>query len=177
MAKFLTSLKRIQPNRPRNIHGNGEIKLDLRGGYPGFSFRFGYPHFVPFTSTINILDKDAYHPLRAKVQRRYDNIDQSIMWPSFLASVKNFEKGILRSVYRKRLRKAFKEALKAEGLDGNGRKLDDYGKVIPGELSPIRGSILFQIEPGFEGVSSSNMQASCVKVIKRVSTVWVDANR
>jgi hypothetical protein len=128
-------------------------------------------------STKKVLESHGDHPFKAKFQRRYDHIDNMVIWPSFNSALVDFRKGILRSIYRKRLRKAFFAALRGEGLDHNGRKLDDSGYIIPGIASPIRGSIRFMLLPGFPDVTISQLEADCTKVIRRVASKWAEVEK
>jgi hypothetical protein len=155
---------------PTKSNGN----LFLRGLYPGFSFVFAYPHFVPFSATKTILESHGDHPLKARYKRRYDHIDSPLLWPSFNSTVRDFKKGIVRSVYQKRLRRAFFAALREEGLDSNGRKLDASGNIIPDIPSPIRGSIMFTLLPTFPDRSTGELKADCTKVIKKLASKWID---
>jgi hypothetical protein len=151
-----------------------DANLSLRGSYPGFSFFFAYPHFVPFSVTKTVLESPGDHPLKARYKQRYDHIDSSLLWPSFNSMVRDFKKGILRSVYQKRLKQAFFAALREEGLDSNGRKLDASGNIIPDIPSPIRGSIMFTVLPTFSDRSPDELKADCTKVIKRLASKWID---
>jgi len=166
-----------QSNQLRHLRTDGHINLSLRGAYPGFSFTFAYPHFVPLNSTKKVLENYGDHPFKAKFQRRYDHIDSAIMWPSFTSSLMDFRKGIQRSIYRKRLRRAFFAALLGEGLDHNGRKLDDSGCIIPGVASPIRGSIKLTLLPGFPDLTTSELEVNCTKVIRRVASKWAEVEK
>jgi hypothetical protein len=148
-----------------------EIQLQIHGGYPGFSFRFGYPHFVPLSSTVLILEKKD-HPLRAKYKRQYENIDPNVMWPCFTAPLKGFKQGILRSHYRRQLRKVFTAALHEKGLDRNGRWIEESGMPAKHMSSPIRGTILFMITQDLPGIPNSDLHKSCIKVIERVENEW-----
>jgi hypothetical protein len=173
------SLCSFQPKR--HVHNNSNDKLSMRGSYLGFSFKYDYPHVIPLAKTAQIFGeshndngdiKSLTTPLAGQIRRRYDNIDPSVMWSTFVSSKSAFEKGIMRSLHRKRLRRAFFAALEDQRLDRNGMPLDEIGRPIPGAKSPIRGSIVLRVLPNFPGVPMSTLKANCVKVIKQLSGNW-----
>jgi hypothetical protein len=163
----------IRSSLDRSAHtlAKNKFQLKVRGSYPGFHFRFAYPHFVPLSPTLAVLEKKD-HPLRAKFQRRYDNMDPNVMWACFTARVKDFKQGIVRSHYRRQLRRVFNSVLRERGLDRNGRAIIETGPLFSNVPSPIRGTILFSITSDFPDTPPQDLRKSCTKVIERIEGEW-----
>lgn len=160
------ALRRVLPGTSSNQTPAGGIvqgisKTFIEKKYPGFIVQYHHPHIIPIPSTFKSQDREI-HPLKAKVQRRYQNIDSGLLWAAFTASTKHFESGIVGSKSRKRLRHAFKAAMTAHNLDWNGRKLDLSGQVLLNTQSPIKGTLIFTARPEILKVSMDELKQACL---------------
>ncbi|KAL4917754.1 hypothetical protein BDW62DRAFT_183268 [Aspergillus aurantiobrunneus] len=90
-----------------------------------------------------------YHPIRPKIKHMYDNRDPNTLW--WRVTTSNIDgKRVLRSRAARKARAAFKQELKAQGFDAEGRKMDSDtadSAVKNGLTGNMTGSLQMVLTP------------------------------
>ncbi|KAI1913418.1 hypothetical protein LOZ61_002750 [Ophidiomyces ophidiicola] len=105
-----------------------------------FQTFFAADNLVPYIGARYIADFD--HPIRPKVVHTYLNRERGILWWSVVDGSLVVRKGVVRSFWARRVRRAFRTALEQRGYDAEGRKLirDTKGNVVAKEKS-LKGTL------------------------------------
>ncbi|KAI5291724.1 hypothetical protein KEM54_001256 [Ascosphaera aggregata] len=116
-----------------------------------------------------------FHPLKPKIQHAYATRERGILWWNVLHGEINSEKKRTRSVFLRKTRQAFIDALKARNFDAQGRRLANGSDTVLDEnrYSWLKGTLEIRLRKGILQASQETIEVQAgliVDAIKRPPT-------
>jgi hypothetical protein len=146
-------------NFPKPIF-RSSFKADIRyNQFSGFIANY-YRDNIAGTFAYHVAS-DGRNPKTAQVRQRWENRDRNSLWWFVFCSNEHYPKAVFRVHQKRRLRQAFKNALKEKGWDEEGRPITSAAKLE----RTIKGSVHLAVNPGLSTVKFDDLQNQCSALI------------
>lgn len=128
-----------------------------------FSVIYCRENHIPYVAARYIKDYD--HPITPKIVHMYQNREQGILWWTVVIGALITRKSVVRSYYARRIKVAFRTALKERGYDAAGRRVvrDKEGNVVE-KVKVLKGTMELRMGLGLMNSTPDSVleQARCL---------------
>jgi hypothetical protein len=98
---------------------------------------------------------------RVALEKRWNEREQAGIWSMVVTPLAVCSKATIRRHHARRLREAFKEALRERGLD-------EDGKAIDGQAPSLQGTLHIVAQPAITQAEASDLRKECSLIVSKI---------
>jgi RNase P protein component len=128
--------------------------------FSGFFCNYWRDH-IAGTFALYIVNGQGPRPKALDYRQQWARRDRNSLWWLVVCRNDTYPKAVIRQHQKRRLRNAFRDALKTHGWDSEGRSVPSIGPPSP----PLTGTIQLVVRPDMGNVPFVTLQKQCSAVV------------